>query len=116
MGGGQRRSARASARCIVPAPVFAQTQRQALTATSTDPPRRTATPKRGEQKDSVLDAFDFSATRSKKDAELLWQAKYERSPDGKMSREQYAALRRKVGGTAKDFFKSFVEDEMGETF
>lgn len=41
-------------------------------------------------------------TRSKRDAELLYEAKYgKRGSDGKMSREQYAALRRRVGGTAK---------------
>lgn len=69
-------------------------------------------PKKGEQKDSVLSAFDFAATRSKKDADLLWEAKYgERGPDGKMTREQYAALRRKVGGTAKDYWKDWVEEE-----
>lgn len=69
-------------------------------------------PKKGEQQDSVLSAFDFATTRSKKDRELLWEAKYgNRNPDGKMSPEQYAALRRKVGGTAKDFFKSWVEEE-----
>ena len=40
--------------------------------------------------------------RSKSDAELLYEAKYgKRGADGKMSREQYAALRRRVGGTAK---------------
>jgi len=34
------------------------------------------------------------------------QAKYgKRGEDGKMSREQYQALRRKVGGTAKDYWK-----------
>jgi hypothetical protein len=40
--------------------------------------------------------------RSKSDAELLYEAKYgRRDASGKMSREQYAALRRRVGGTAK---------------
>lgn len=29
----------------------------------------------------------------------------------RMSREQYGALRRKVGGTGKDFFKEWVEEE-----
>ena len=38
------------------------------------------------------------------DADLLYEAKYGvRAADGKMTREQYAALRRKVGGTAKDY-------------
>jgi len=46
-------------------------------------------PKKGEQQDSVLSAFDFATTRSKKDRELLWEAKYgNRNPDGKMSPEQ----------------------------
>lgn len=39
----------------------------------------------------------------------------QRGADGKMSREQYMALRRKVGGTAKDFFKSWVEEEQVKT-
>lgn len=33
-------------------------------------------PKKGEQQDSVLSALDFAQTRSKRDAELLWEAKY----------------------------------------
>ena len=46
--------------------------------------------------------MDFSAPRSKRDADLLYEAKYgTRGEDGKMSREQYGALRRKIGGTAK---------------
>jgi hypothetical protein len=61
-----------------------------------------ATPKKGEQKDSVLSALDFAQTRSKSDAALLWDAKYgERGSDGKMTREQYGALRRKIGGTVR---------------
>ena len=60
----------------------------------------------------TLNAFDFSATRSQSDADLLYEAKYgERGADGKMTPAQYAALRRKVGGTAKDFWKDFVEEE-----
>lgn len=48
-------------------------------------------------------------TRSKRDAELLYEAKYgKRGSDGKMSREQYAALRRRVGGTAKGKCKNVV--------
>lgn len=44
--------------------------------------------------------------------ELLYEAKYgERGPDGKMTPEQYAALRRKIGGTARDYWKSWVEEE-----
>lgn len=31
-----------------------------------------------------------------------------------MTREQYAALRRKIGGTGKDFFKDWVEEERVE--
>jgi hypothetical protein len=41
-----------------------------------------------------------SQVRSKSDADLLYEAKYGELKDGKMSREQYAALRRKIGGTA----------------
>ena len=54
----------------------------------------------------TISALDFAETRSKRDAELLYEAKYgERGPDGKMTREQYQALRRKIGGTAKDYWK-----------
>nr|CAD1817478.1 unnamed protein product [Ananas comosus var. bracteatus] len=40
---------------------------------------------------SLTEALDFSQRR------------------GKMTREQYGALRRKIGGTYKDFFKSYVD-------
>lgn len=53
------------------------------------------------RKESVLSAFDFSTARSKSDAELLYDARYGKLKDGKMTPEQAAALRRKVGGTAK---------------
>jgi len=46
--------------------------------------------------------------RSKSDAALLYEAKYgKRDESGKMTPEQYAALRRKVGGTAKDYWKDW---------
>ena len=53
------------------------------------------------KKESILSAFDFSTARSKSDAELLYDARYGELKGGKMSPEQYAALRRKIGGTAK---------------
>ncbi|GAX75821.1 hypothetical protein CEUSTIGMA_g3264.t1 [Chlamydomonas eustigma] len=63
----------------------------------------------------TLNAIDFAAPRSQKDSELLYDAKYgKRSEDGKMTREQYQALRRKIGGTAKDYFKEWVEEERVE--
>ena len=59
-------------------------------------------------KQSILEAFDFSQARSQGDAELIARARGMR--DGqKMSPEQYAALRRKIGGTAKDYWKGWVE-------
>lgn len=58
---------------------------------------------------SVVGSFDFAEVRSKSDAELLYDAKYGKLKDGKMSREQYQALRRKIGGTAKDYWKDWVE-------
>lgn len=49
------------------------------------------------------------------DADLLYEAKYgKRGADGKMSPEQYQALRRKIGGTAKDYWKDWVEEERVE--
>ncbi len=39
------------------------------------------------------------------DAELLYEAKYGKRENGKMTREQYGALRRKIGGTYSDFLK-----------
>ncbi|KAG2439938.1 hypothetical protein HXX76_004057 [Chlamydomonas incerta] len=60
----------------------------------------------------ALNAFDFTSTRSAKDADLLYEAKYgDRGTDGKMTPEQYQALRRKVIGTAKDYWKDWVEEE-----
>lgn len=59
---------------------------------------------------SVTSALDFAEVRSKSDAELLYDAKYgKRGADGRMSREQYGALRRKIGGTAKDYWKDWVD-------
>jgi hypothetical protein len=61
------------------------------------------------KQESILSAFDFSTARSQSDAELLYDARYGKLENGKMSKEQYAALRRKIGGTSKDFFKGWVE-------
>ncbi|XP_010554706.1 PREDICTED: uncharacterized protein LOC104824356 [Tarenaya hassleriana] len=58
---------------------------------------------------SVTEALDFSQVRSEKDAELLYEAREATQSGGRMNREQYGALRRKIGGTYKDFFKSYVE-------
>ncbi|GAB4820334.1 hypothetical protein N2152v2_007380 [Parachlorella kessleri] len=60
---------------------------------------------------SIVSSLDFAEVRSERDAELLYDAKYgDRSANGgKMTREQYMALRRKVGGTAKDFFKESID-------
>jgi hypothetical protein len=49
----------------------------------------------------------------------LLQAKYGKQVDEetgkyKMTREQYGALRRKIGGTYKDFMKGYVEEERVE--
>ncbi|KAJ3703162.1 hypothetical protein LUZ61_006867 [Rhynchospora tenuis] len=60
---------------------------------------------------SLTDALDFSQVRSEKDAELLYEAREATKQGGMMSRDQYGALRRKIGGTYKDFFKSYVEVE-----
>lgn len=58
---------------------------------------------------SVTEALDFSQVRSAKDAELIDEAREATQSGERMSREQYGALRRKIGGTYKDFFKSYVE-------
>ncbi|KAH9608991.1 hypothetical protein KSS87_001919 [Heliosperma pusillum] len=58
---------------------------------------------------SITDALDFAQVRSAQDAELLENAREATKSGGQMSREQYGALRRKIGGTYKDFFKSYVE-------
>ncbi|KAK4756703.1 hypothetical protein SAY87_006830 [Trapa incisa] len=58
---------------------------------------------------SVTEALDFSQVRSAEDAELLEEAREATRSGGRMSREQYGALRRKIGGTYKDFFKSYVD-------
>ncbi|XP_021296876.1 uncharacterized protein LOC110426103 [Herrania umbratica] len=68
-------------------------------------------PKKSKQSlfSSVTEALDFSQVRSVKDAELLGEAREATKSGGRMSREQYGALRRKIGGTYKDFFKSYVD-------
>uniref|UniRef100_A0ACD5WFN5 Uncharacterized protein n=1 Tax=Avena sativa TaxID=4498 RepID=A0ACD5WFN5_AVESA len=58
---------------------------------------------------NITEALDFSQVRSEKDAELLYEARDSIKEEGRMTREQYGALRRKIGGTYKDFFKSFVD-------
>ncbi|XP_042506005.1 uncharacterized protein LOC122082475 [Macadamia integrifolia] len=58
---------------------------------------------------SLTDALDFSQVRSAQDAQLLEEAREVTSSGEKMTREEYAALRRKIGGTYKDFFKSYVD-------
>ncbi|KAL5732985.1 hypothetical protein ACOSP7_032328 [Xanthoceras sorbifolium] len=68
-------------------------------------------PKKNKQSlfSSVTEALDFSQVRSSEDAQLLEDARDATRSGGKMSREQYGALRRKIGGTYKDFFKSYVD-------
>ncbi|MED6160140.1 hypothetical protein PIB30_048566 [Stylosanthes scabra] len=58
---------------------------------------------------SVTEALDFSQVRSAEDAQLLEDAREATRSGERMNREQYGALRRKIGGTYKDFFKSYVE-------
>ncbi|RZC17784.1 Potassium transporter 2 isoform F [Glycine soja] len=58
---------------------------------------------------SVTEALDFSQVRSAEDAQLIEEAREATKSGERMSREQYGALRRKIGGTYKDFFKSYVE-------
>ncbi|KAL2339468.1 hypothetical protein Fmac_007408 [Flemingia macrophylla] len=58
---------------------------------------------------SVTEALDFSQVRSSEDAQLLEDAREATKSGERMSREQYGALKRKIGGTYKDFFKSYVE-------
>lgn len=88
---------------------------------------------------NLTDALDFSQVRSSQDAQLLEEAREATKTGGKMSREQvcsidptliryldtcqsilsiafsmyqYGALRRKIGGTYKDFFKSYVDGNL----
>ncbi|KAG2324931.1 hypothetical protein Bca52824_007659 [Brassica carinata] len=64
----------------------------------------------------LTDALDFAQVRSEKDAELLYEAREATKSGGKIKEDntlfqktEYGALRRKIGGTYKDFFKSYVE-------
>ncbi|CAL0305333.1 unnamed protein product [Lupinus luteus] len=68
-------------------------------------------PKKNKQSlfSSVTEALDFSQVRSAEDAQLIEDAREATKSGEKMNREQYGALRRKIGGTYKDFFKSYVE-------
>ncbi|KAL0914936.1 hypothetical protein M5K25_015329 [Dendrobium thyrsiflorum] len=61
---------------------------------------------------SITEALDFSQARSSQDAQLIEEAKEATKSGGKMNREQYGALRRKIGGTYKDFFKSYLKANM----
>ncbi|KAJ8771059.1 hypothetical protein K2173_023384 [Erythroxylum novogranatense] len=64
-----------------------------------------------ETRQSFLEALDFSGVRSAKDAQLLEGARESTRSGQRMTREQYGALRRKIGGTYKDFFKSYIDVE-----
>ncbi|KAF3433283.1 hypothetical protein FNV43_RR24385 [Rhamnella rubrinervis] len=66
-------------------------------------------PKKQSLFSSVTEALDFSQVRSEQDAELLEEAREATRSGERMNREQYGALRRKIGGTYKDFFKSYIE-------
>lgn len=89
--------------------VYSELEQSANTA-QPDPELASApAPSLPQQKQSVLEALDFSAVRSEEDAQLLEDARSATSAGEKMSREQYAALRRKVGGTYRDFFKDHIE-------
>ncbi|GAV62486.1 K_trans domain-containing protein [Cephalotus follicularis] len=68
-------------------------------------------PKKSKQSlfDSVTEALDFSQVRSAEDAQLLEEAREATRSGEKMTRQQYGALRRKIGGTYKDFFKSYID-------
>lgn len=57
----------------------------------------------------VTDALDFAQVRSEADAQLLDEAREATKSGEKMNKEQYGALRRKIGGTYKDFFKSYID-------
>ncbi|CAN1858298.1 hypothetical protein LINPERHAP1_LOCUS42831 [Linum perenne] len=85
-----------------------QTLKTAAKSSPNDEPKKTT---KQSLFTAVTDALDFAQVRSEKDAELLEEARENTQSGGKMSREQYGALRRKIGGTYKDFFKSYVEVE-----
>ncbi|KAK9825858.1 hypothetical protein WJX81_004932 [Elliptochloris bilobata] len=74
------------------------------------PKAQEAASKRREQSllSQFTDAIDFAEARSEKDADLIWAAKGKKRGE-KMTPEQYAALKRKVGGTASNYFKTFVD-------
>ena len=55
-----------------------------------------------------MEAFDFSAARSEEDAILIAKARGMKKGQ-RMTPEQANALRRKVGGTAKDYWKGWVD-------
>lgn len=58
---------------------------------------------------TFTDALDFSEARSKSDAWLLYEAKTKDLKGGKLSQEQTAALKRKIIGTKKDYWKDWVD-------
>ena len=89
----------------------AKGKRNTATAAKKAPVDKAAEYKRRQGVGGIISAFDFAEVRSKSDAELLYEAKYGKLENGKMSREQYQALRRKVGGTAKDFWKDSIDVE-----
>lgn len=110
----QQKAAAAAAAAQTRRPALAPRRRAAVVvARATKTTAEPKTKKSPSFLSQTISALDFAETRSKRDAELLYEAKYgERGPDGKMTREQYQALRRKIGGTARDYWKDWVEEDV----
>ena len=72
----------------------------------TEAPRRIVWRTDRDRQQSIVQARN----QSKQDVQLLAEARGKVGNKGqKMSKEQYSALRRKVGGTARDYFKDWVD-------
>ncbi|KAH9534965.1 hypothetical protein CY35_17G029900 [Sphagnum magellanicum] len=96
-------------RCVLVRAAAKEDEKQDSAELDTNKSTTTTTTQQSSFFTSITDALDFAETRSEKDAELLNDARRATQSGDRMSREQYAALRRKIGGTYRDFFKDSVE-------
>ncbi|KAK9919072.1 hypothetical protein WJX75_009137 [Coccomyxa subellipsoidea] len=97
-----RRPAFGSRRPILTRALFSKKQKQAA------PSKLKDTPPKQSFLSGVVEALDFAEARSTNDAKLIYQAKQKKKGQ-RLSPEEARALRRKVGGTANNYFKEWVD-------
>ncbi|BDA47137.1 hypothetical protein COCOBI_09-5920 [Coccomyxa sp. Obi] len=91
-----------SRRSVCTYALFSRKQKQAAQSKVAD------TPPKQSFLSGVVEALDFAEARSANDAKLIYQAKQKKKGE-RLTPEEARALRRKVGGTASNYFKEWVD-------